>query len=185
MSFVIAYTGGLVSTFLGLPVALLVIAPAFVLHEFGHKFAAQHYHYWAEYRMWTQGLLFAVLIAVLTTHLGGKLIFIAPGAVYFSARMGHIGSRSIEKYGKIGLAGPLVNLGLVSVFGLIAAYSASPGIQNLAYLGAYVNAFLAIFNLLPFPPLDGQKIFTWDKRIWVSVMALAAMAFVVTSTLAI
>lgn len=185
MSFAIAYTGGFISTIVAMPVALLVIAPAFVFHEMGHKLAAQHYHYWAEYRMWIQGLMFAILIAVVTTHLGAKMIFIAPGAVYFTARAGHIGSKSMEKYGKIGLAGPLVNLGLASVFGLVAIFATSPFVQYIGYTGTYVNSFLAIFNLIPFAPLDGQKIISWDKRIWGFVMGLAVIAFLASSSMPI
>ena len=44
-------------------------------------------------------------------------------------------------------------------------------------IGASANAFLAIFNLIPFAPLDGEKIFVWDKKIWASAIVLAIMLF--------
>jgi Zn-dependent protease len=29
-----------------------------------------------------------------------------------------------------------------------------------------INLLLAIFNLLPVPPLDGSKVFAWDRKNW-------------------
>jgi len=66
---------------------------------------------------------------------------------------------------KVAIAGPGANLLIALVFGLILRFFL-PIISNYSmvlpsYLGfiVYVNIFLALFNLLPFPPLDGSKIF--------------------------
>lgn len=72
-----------------------------------------------------------------------------------------------SKYGslKVAVAGPGVNLLIALVLGLILRFL-SPVLLNYNsslpfFLGfiVYVNIFLALFNLLPFPPLDGSKIF--------------------------
>jgi len=182
MSFIIAYsnTGGQwvnsVFWLIWLPIALVVMAPAFVLHELGHKIAAQHFGYWAEYRMWGRGLMFAFLLVVISSWIGSPFVFIAPGAVYFRARGGF--KHSGEDVGKVGLAGPLVNLFLVLVFASIGLLSTGAILSGIAFLGAYVNAFLAIFNLIPFPPFDGQKVYKWNKQIWGLMMALSVGAFI-------
>ena len=44
------------------------------------------------------------------------------------------------------------------------------------YLAAAVNVWLALFNLLPIPPLDGSKVMLWDIRIWVVSFAAALLA---------
>jgi Zn-dependent protease len=31
---------------------------------------------------------------------------------------------------------------------------------------AFINGFLATFNLLPFSIIDGKKVFDWNKIIW-------------------
>lgn len=71
------------------------------------------------------------------------------------------------KYGtlKVAAAGPGANFLIALVLGLILRLFL-PVISSYSmalpfYLGfiIYVNIFLALFNLLPFPPLDGSKIF--------------------------
>ncbi|MCX6721379.1 MAG: site-2 protease family protein [Candidatus Staskawiczbacteria bacterium] len=71
-----------------------------------------------------------------------------------------------QKYGelKVSFAGPASNLLLAIFFGLIlrfmpnAVILANPGVQiALTYIVA-INIWLAIFNLIPVPPLDGSWI---------------------------
>lgn len=62
---------------------------------------------------------------------------------------------------KVALAGPLTNLGLAVVGGLVLRFGfGSPTITALIGLTVFINILLAIFNLLPLPPLDGSKILT-------------------------
>ncbi|MCD6434530.1 MAG: site-2 protease family protein, partial [Candidatus Diapherotrites archaeon] len=42
--------------------------------------------------------------------------------------------------------------------------------------GAYINFFLAFFNLLPVPPLDGSKVIVWNKFVWLITIAVAGFA---------
>jgi Zn-dependent protease len=51
--------------------------------------------------------------------------------------------------------------------------------QSYLYVGASFNAWIAMFNLLPFGVLDGQKIFDWNKLIWACFMAGAMILFIV------
>src|SRR3989344_1605788 len=169
----------LISVLFFIPFATIIIVPAFVLHEMGHKFTAQKFGFWAEYRMWTQGLLLAILITVLTR---GQFLFIAPGAVYFAPH-GFLTTAAKEKIGKIGLSGPVINLFLGVAFGLLSLLIVEELWSAIFAIGASANAFLAIFNLIPFAPLDGEKIFVWDKRIWASTIILAILLFIVLSPL--
>jgi Zn-dependent protease len=67
----------------------------------------------------------------------------------------------------VSLAGPVSNLLLAMVaalplrFGLVQVTMATgflPTLGELIYVFFYINLILAIFNLIPFPPLDGEKI---------------------------
>lgn len=126
----------------------------FVLHELAHKYVAQSYGAFAEYRSWTTGLILAVVMAVFV-----GFVFAAPGAVYIYGP--HL---SKEKNGRIALAGPLTNLLLA--LGFILLGFALPEFSGFAKFGASVNAFLGVFNLLPFYPLDGHKVYDWSPRAW-------------------
>jgi Zn-dependent protease len=61
----------------------------------------------------------------------------------------------------VSLAGPATNLALAAVFaGLIRVWSGPPigWVAELVYVAGLLNVVLALFNLLPIPPLDGSAI---------------------------
>jgi Zn-dependent protease len=60
----------------------------------------------------------------------------------------------------IALAGPASNLLLAAVTGALFYFTKSFDILAiLLYQFAHINVMLAVFNLLPVPPLDGSKIY--------------------------
>lgn len=63
----------------------------------------------------------------------------------------------------VAVAGPLSNIALAVVFGLLIRLSSWQGIPNESFLSlagfvVFINITLALFNLIPIPPLDGSKI---------------------------
>jgi Zn-dependent protease len=59
----------------------------------------------------------------------------------------------------VSAAGPVSNLALAAVFSVVLRLGlANPGLMQLAYFGVSINIFLALFNLIPIPPLDGSHI---------------------------
>jgi len=59
----------------------------------------------------------------------------------------------------VAVAGSATNILLAVIFGLLVRYGATLGFDatalSLAATIAFVNLFLGLFNLIPFPPLDG------------------------------
>ncbi|MDD3531628.1 MAG: site-2 protease family protein [Candidatus Pacebacteria bacterium] len=59
----------------------------------------------------------------------------------------------------VAVAGSATNILLAIIFGLIVRFGAGMGLDaaalSLAASIAFVNLFLGLFNLVPFPPLDG------------------------------
>jgi Zn-dependent protease len=140
---------------------------SFLLHEMAHKIAAQRYGLWAEFRL----TLWGALITLTCIFLPFKLI--APGAVMIS------GSFADKKIiGKTAIAGPTTNIVLATILGTIAFFAPNSIVAFIAGYSAFINAFLATFNLIPFGIIDGYKIFTWDKLAW-------ALAFIVALALTI
>jgi Zn-dependent protease len=59
----------------------------------------------------------------------------------------------------VSAAGPLSNLALAVVFSVLLRLGVdNPGFVTLAILGVRINIILALFNLIPIPPLDGSHI---------------------------
>ena len=65
-----------VTLLLSMPVLLLAVGPAFILHEIGHKIIAKKNGCWAEFRADPKGLQFGI---ILSFFLG--FLFMAPGGV--------------------------------------------------------------------------------------------------------
>ncbi len=59
----------------------------------------------------------------------------------------------------VAIAGSATNICLAIVFGLLVRFGSTSGLDattlSLAAVIAFVNLFLGLFNLIPFPPLDG------------------------------
>lgn len=174
ISFIFAYViknGNLTSAIIFIPATFLMVGLGFVLHELAHKYVAIKYGYWAEYKMWIQGLIIALAFAFVT-----GFAFVAPGAVYI-----HGNYIKNSENGKISLAGPVTNIILALLFLLSVPLFSSYGIGLYAILGAIVNSFLAVFNLIPFAMFDGAKIFRWNPLIWIATMAIAVIIWAKSS----
>ncbi|MCR4335707.1 MAG: site-2 protease family protein [archaeon] len=150
-----------------LAVMLVAVGTGFILHELAHKYVAIHYGAKAEFRAWRQGLLLAIGLAIFTN---GSFVFAAPGAVYVFGK-----SITVKENGHISIAGPITNLLVVLLFGLLLALTnPTEFLAQIIISAMYVNFFLAAFNLLPIFPLDGSKVFMWNKGAWVLTMLIAA-----------
>ncbi len=141
---------------------LATIGTGFILHEMAHKVAAIFFGAQAEFRMWTQGLLFMLLLSLM------GFVFAAPGAVYIYAPY-----LSRKENGLISLAGPATNLVLAVIFVALAVVSPVYVLdQNAWMFGAYINILIGFFNMLPMFPLDGSKIIAWNFFIWLAAVAV-------------
>jgi len=62
----------------------------------------------------------------------------------------------------VAVAGSATNILLAVLFGLLARFGAEVGFDatalSLAATIAFINLFLGLFNLIPFPPLDGWTV---------------------------
>ena len=150
-------------------VAFVSTATAFFLHEMSHKFVAQHYGCWAEFRYSQQGLLIALVLAAIAGFL-----FAAPGAVYIAGRIDK------RQNGIISIAGPLTNVVVaVAAIPFLIMYTANI-IAGGFYTVIFFNSLLAIFNMIPVMPLDGAKVLKWNPAIYVvSLVAMGALMYYV------
>ena len=104
---------------------------------------------------------------------------IAPGAMMIA------GSPNGDDIVKISLAGPVTNI-ILSAGILGVAFAIYPSTFALMlFFAAYINAFLSIFNLIPIGILDGYKIFSYNKKLWllafIPSLALTIYTFILIS----
>lgn len=146
--------------FLG--VSFLAVSTAFLMHELAHKRVAQRFGCFAEYRMSPIGLV----LGLFTSLVG--FIFALPGAVMISGRI------TRRENGIISLAGPLTNI-VVGAVCLAFAFLLAPGTLVWAVFAiiAQIALILAVFNMLPVPPLDGSKVALWNILVYIGEMGLA------------
>lgn len=129
--------------------AMLISAPAVVLHELFHKFSAILFGLTATFHIWPTGLGLAVFLKLISS----PFLIIAPGYVMISQ------ATPIQST-ITAAAGPFANLLLF----LGAAYILNNAkkltrIQAITlHLTKKINLLLLIFNMIPLPPLDGSKV---------------------------
>ena len=159
---------------------LVTVGSGFILHEMAHKLVAIFYGAEARFKMWTQGLLVMLAGSVI------GILFAAPGAVY-------IYSNQINKRenGLISIVGPLTNFALVIVFVALnylipinqyfTFLAGEPALRGFGIIngtlqvwrfGAAMNLMLALFNMIPAFPLDGSKVYRWNRLVWLGTVGV-------------
>jgi len=164
-----------------LPIVMVGAGLGFIFHELAHKFAALHYNYQAEFKKWIPGLILSLVSPMI------GFMFAAPGAVYI---YGNYISDRIN--GIISLVGPITNILLSVIFLISGAYILTDPtllnfggnglLINMCIMGFSVNAWLALFNLIPLAILDGVKVFRWDPIIWFITAAIAGCLVYISMT---
>jgi Zn-dependent protease len=145
-------------------IAALTAGVGILLHELAHRVVARGYGARAHFIANNAWLVLSIVVAF------GGFFIAAPGAVW------HTGTRSVQQGGLIAVAGPATNIVLALLF-LIAAFVVPPFgfLAQLCAVGYSINAFLAFFNMLPFGPFDGAKVFAWNKIVWGAVIGLSLL----------
>lgn len=148
----------------------ITVGSGFVVHELAHKFTAIKFGGCAEFKLWVQGLLLALVFSLF------GFVFVAPGAVY-------IYTPKINKTqnGLIALAGPAANLALSFLFLAFALiFPLSIGKIDVWQFASKINIWLGMFNLIPIFPLDGSKIMDWNLLVWIFSVGVFGFFFLHT-----
>jgi Zn-dependent protease len=168
--------------------SVIIVLFAFVLHELGHRAIARRYGLRAMYRTWYPGLLLSLVVSLT------GWIFAAPGGVFINPGPGTTVTR--DNLGKSALAGPVVNILLALIFGA-CAIAFVPVVPPMAAAGRFsstqlpvldfvygvlvagveINAWLALFNLIPFGQFDGLKVFQWNRKVWGLALATSLLLY--------
>lgn len=146
------------------PFVAFVLLFAFLGHELAHRQVARRLGYYAYY----QADYYLLPLAVILPLFFG-FVFAAPGAVVISPYRLYGGGDPRRDEFFIAASGPVANIAFALV-GLLL-WETSPFWQFFAY----INAWLAFFNLLPIPPLDGSKMVKTKPALWLPTIVAAGL----------
>ncbi len=153
-----------------IPIAALGVTLSFILHELMHKFTAQHYGAIAGFKASRNGLMIT-----LATGFCGFLLGIPGATMIYTSRF------TIKEDGIVSLAGPLTNFAVFAVFLaalLILAPPQGSYVYNAIQFTFFISIFLAFFNMLPIPPLDGSKVLRWNKPVYFATMGVILLLMI-------
>lgn len=156
------------------------VGTGFILHELAHKFTARRYGYAADYEASPTGLFLALGLSFIT---GGGFVFAAPGAVMIRGKYAPYGYydpvRAGKEFAYISVSGAVVNLLLAIMFLVVSLFITDPLASQVLWWSAFINVFLAGFNMIPFGPLDGAKVWKYNPVLWGIVGIPAIVLFIV------
>jgi Zn-dependent protease len=148
----------------------IVMVASFLTHEIGHKMVAQKNGLWAEFRLTTWGAVLTFASVFLPIRM------IAPGAMMIGGAL-----QKQDDIVKISIAGPITNMIYASSFlGLAFTLPIPIEWSWILLFAAYINSFMAIFNLIPFGVLDGYKIFSFNKKLWIAAFIPSVILVAIT-----
>jgi Zn-dependent protease len=147
--------------------SLIGIVLAFVLHEMAHRTIASLGGFRARFVISPPWLLVTFVSAVLPIKV------IAPGYVEV-ATFTPVSPLRFKWLLYSVAGGPATNI-VISLISLML-YKLEPGALAIAM----INAYVAFFNLLPIPPLDGSKVLNTDKKLW-ALLFIASVALLAVS----
>ncbi|AAL80581.1 metalloprotease [Pyrococcus furiosus DSM 3638] len=158
-----------------MPFVVPALLTAFIFHELAHRQVARYYGYYALYKRWDTGIIIALLLGLFSKLLTGSTwVFAALGAVHIYAPYQFWRDKKSE--GIIALSGPLSNI-IVAIVSVILSNFTGGVLKLIFTYTAGVNSWLAFFNLLPFPSLDGFKVLLWNPGYWGISIGVAFMLY--------
>jgi Zn-dependent protease len=150
---------------------VVVLTPAIVLHELAHGLSA----YWLGDRTAKdRGRLTLNPIK----HIDPVGSLLVPGALFLAHYFGLTRSLMLFGWAKpvpvnfrnlrpqrlgmalVAIAGPLTNIALAFIFSRLYAWPAMSNASQICAWGVMLNLVLAVFNMVPIPPLDGSRVVT-------------------------
>ena len=146
---------------------LFVVVAGFtvVAHELAHRYTALRYKATMEYKFWGVGMAIMLITTILT-----NTPFAQPARTILNAR--DLDSR---KSGIISYAGPVMSLLLALIFLGMVLYGGF--LKDMGTIGFGVSALGCVYSLMPFEPMEGRRVYRWNKAVWAFTFVPALLVY--------
>jgi len=159
--------------------AAIIVSASLIIKLFIQKRVAEKYDCEIKYAFDYSLFIVGILIAFASQ---GSIIFAVMGGITassaFVSRLGHkyVNITQRER-GLINLSGLMANIVLALISLLLYPLS-----NDFFQLMLNVNIYMALFALIPIPPLDGSKVFWWNRLVWLISFIIALFMFFMART---
>lgn len=161
-------------------IAVIITAVTFFVRESVRRIAALSVGYRAEYKVWWWGLLLGLVIVFISR---GYVWILLPGGILLhhlaGHRLGHFRyGLNFFGLGMVSMTAPIANVVMAVIIKSVNLYLNSGVLTKAVYL----NLLLAIFSVLPIPPMDGSKMFFGSRMVYsfmfIAIILASALLFV-------
>ena len=149
--------------------SFIIVTLSVLVHLYAQRITGLSIGYLSEYKLWTFGLLFAVVIAFVTN---GAVWLLIPGGIIIHHLAG-------QRIGFVRYGTNILGIGMIALWGSVASmflaiffkilYAAIPlALLNKAMM---FNIGYAVYTILPIPPLNGSRLFFGSRMIYIFSLA--------------
>lgn len=144
--------------------AILIVTLIFIIYNGAQRLAGWSVGYNTEYKMWMTGLLIGLIVAFVSR---GSIWVLLPGGIMIHHLAGHrLGYFRYElgyfAHGMIAVAGTIALISLAALFKIVNTVFYSSLLDKLIVF----CVILAIYDILPIPPLSGSRLFFGSRMVY-------------------
>ena len=156
--------------FTNLLISIAIVGIIFYSRLLFQKIVALGADFQAEYKMWSLGLLFTLLLVFVSN---GRLWFIIPGSIIIHYMPGHrLGwvryGLNFFGVGVVALSGPIANIIMAMIFRTLFEIFK----VQVLYTAFIFNLVWALWTILPIPPADGVKMYFGSRMVYMFGLAV-------------
>lgn len=149
-------------------------AIAIIPHELAHRQVARNSGCYSRFTLSFRGFMLTFIINLLAGLYFPPFLIFTAGYTLISCSF--VGSR-VE--GITAAAGPITNIIIAIIAGLLLRFPMPFTLYYFLSLLAVFNAWVAFFNLIPMYPLDGEKVFRWNRMYWITLFLFSMILLIV------
>ncbi len=137
---------------------LVVAGLATMLHDLTHRYVAYRYKVTTEYQFWLLG----TIVMFITTLFFG-IVYSVPARTLIN----DVKKLGLKEQAIIAFSGPMMSIGVTLAFFLLVPFGG--WFKVIGLLGVSMNLLSAVYSLMPFDPMDGNKLYSWKKAAWAAI----------------